>query len=372
MRVLALDGVSGTAAPLSEDRWLAGLDAHAGEVEASAGAGESRLNQIEFARGNAAGDEQQIGLGSLCERGVEGLGCVSRDGQTPMARRRLRPPSRPAWERSSCGSGRDRARTGWAQVRRRWREWPRAGERRPGAPRNRRSLRALSAPAPIAVPAGSSSSPLRACAPRATMFSPFSMVRGGSSRTVRADGPPPVSTCSSIITASAPAGTGAPVMISHAAPRGSGPDGACPARVEPATASGRCARGLRSPAGEAVAGGARKGRLVAVGTERLRQHPPGCPRKRDALHRGPEPRPLRGVCRHQRRRLVKTQQIGAGQSRTPAMNCRGLGQARSGCFRTSTLPAAKKITCFRQEGRPPRYGEQARRTPFHHPNRRPV
>ena len=185
--------------------------------------------------------------------------------------------------------------------------------------------------APIAVPAGSSSSPLRACAPRATMFSPFSMVRGGSSRTVRSDGLPPASTCSSIITASAPAGTGAPVMISHAAPGGSGPDGACPARVEPATASGRCARGLRSPAGKAVAGGARKGRLIAVGTERPRQHPAGCPRKLDALHRGPEPRPLRGVCRHQRGASSKLSRSGLGKARTPAMDCRGSGQREKLC-----------------------------------------
>ena len=42
------------------------------------------------------------------------------------------------------------------------------------------------------------------------------------------------------MTASAPRGTGAPVIISHTAPRGSGPAGGSPARLVPAMASGRC------------------------------------------------------------------------------------------------------------------------------------
>ena len=92
-------------------------------------------------------------------------------------------------------------------------------------------------PNPMVLPEGSNSSPPRACAPWATMFSPSAMVRGGMSRTRL----PSASTCSSIITASAPAGTGAPVMISHAAFGGSGPAGASPARVVPASASGACA-----------------------------------------------------------------------------------------------------------------------------------
>ena len=71
------------AGPLTKDGWLAGLDAHAGEVKAGAGAGESRLDEIEFARRNAAGDEEQIGLGGLSERRVQGFGCVTRYGQNP-------------------------------------------------------------------------------------------------------------------------------------------------------------------------------------------------------------------------------------------------------------------------------------------------
>ena len=47
---------------LAEDERLAWLDAHAGEVEARADAGEGRFDQVELACGDAAGDEQQIGL----------------------------------------------------------------------------------------------------------------------------------------------------------------------------------------------------------------------------------------------------------------------------------------------------------------------
>jgi hypothetical protein len=39
---------------LAEDQRLAGLDANAGEVEAGSGAGQGRLDQIEFARRNSA------------------------------------------------------------------------------------------------------------------------------------------------------------------------------------------------------------------------------------------------------------------------------------------------------------------------------
>jgi hypothetical protein len=39
---------------LSKDKRFAGLNSNAGKVEASPGAGEGRLNEIEFARGNAS------------------------------------------------------------------------------------------------------------------------------------------------------------------------------------------------------------------------------------------------------------------------------------------------------------------------------
>ena len=75
-------GFDAVSRQLAEDRWLAGLDAHAGEVEARAGAGQSRLDQIEFAGGDAAGDDQQIGSAALCERGVESFGGVGAVGRT--------------------------------------------------------------------------------------------------------------------------------------------------------------------------------------------------------------------------------------------------------------------------------------------------
>ena len=107
-------------------------------------------------------------------------------------------------------------------------------------------------------------------------------------------------------------------------------------------------RGLSGPAGEAVAGRAREGRLVAVGTKRLREHPAGSLAEFDALDRGPDPRPLRGVSGDQRGCLVKTRQrgarqVGPGQSRTHAMDCRGLrGSTRTSCKRPGGVDAAMR------------------------------
>ena len=70
-------------AELSKHHRLAGLHAHAGEVEAGAYAGECGFDQVEFARGDAAGDEQKIGRGGASEGGVERLGGIARDGQDP-------------------------------------------------------------------------------------------------------------------------------------------------------------------------------------------------------------------------------------------------------------------------------------------------
>ena len=56
---------------LSEDQRLAGLDAHAGEMELCARAGQSRLDQVEFACRNAPGDEQQVSFRGLGKRSVE-------------------------------------------------------------------------------------------------------------------------------------------------------------------------------------------------------------------------------------------------------------------------------------------------------------
>ncbi len=77
--------------------------------------------------------------------------------------------------------------------------------------------------------------------------------------------PPPVSTCSSMTTASAPSGTGAPVMISSAAPGWSGAEGAgSPARRVPMTGSQSPVAMAAACDGVAVAGGAMEGRKVAV------------------------------------------------------------------------------------------------------------
>ena len=95
------------------------------------------------------------------------------------------------------------------------------------------------------------------------MFAPGSMMRGGKRRMAGAVGVAEASTCSSITTASAPRGMGAPVMISQTVPRGSGPGGRL-ARAGCASNGERAMRGdLGGPAGEAVASRAGEGRLVA-------------------------------------------------------------------------------------------------------------
>ena len=85
-------------------------------------------------------------------------------------------------------------------------------------------------------PGERSRSPRRACAPWATTLSPGAMVRDEA----RWIALPDLSTCSSMTTQSAPAGTGAPVMISHADAGGKGPAGASPAWVDPAMGSALC------------------------------------------------------------------------------------------------------------------------------------
>ncbi len=167
---LGSGGLCGSSGKLSEDQRLAGLDADAGEVEARAGAGEGGLDEIEFACGDAAGDEQKIGSRRPGEGGIERVGVVAAMGRTQGS-----PPAaatmRPAWRCSSCESGRV-----WRGVD--GNEFVAGGENGDARPAKTSSAaqpqdaaRAICA-APIAVPAGSNASPLRACAPRATMFSP--------------------------------------------------------------------------------------------------------------------------------------------------------------------------------------------------------
>ena len=62
----------------AENQRLAGLHFYASEVELSAETSESWFDQIVFACGYSAGDEEHIGLGSLRERHVERVGGVGR------------------------------------------------------------------------------------------------------------------------------------------------------------------------------------------------------------------------------------------------------------------------------------------------------
>ena len=74
------EGDAGGAGQFSEDRRLARLDADASEVKAGSDAGQGRLDEVEFARRDAAGDEQEIGSGGLGQRIVEGLSVVGGRG----------------------------------------------------------------------------------------------------------------------------------------------------------------------------------------------------------------------------------------------------------------------------------------------------
>ena len=106
-----------------------------------------------------------------------------------------------------------------------------------------------------------------ASAPCATTFSPARRERPCSKRSKL----PVTCTCSSITTASAPSGTGAPVMISRASFAATASPVQCsPALTVPKTRSGSA--GTRSTQRVAVARGAGKRRLVAVRGDSLTQY----------------------------------------------------------------------------------------------------
>src|ERR1022692_2706815 len=78
-----------TSGQISEDQRLAGLDADAGEVEAGADAGKGRLHQVEFARRDAAGNQQQVSFHGLSQSRVQRPGVVCGGWQNPwLAARR--------------------------------------------------------------------------------------------------------------------------------------------------------------------------------------------------------------------------------------------------------------------------------------------
>jgi hypothetical protein len=224
--------VAAAARQFPEDQRLAGLDAHAGEVEARACAGQRRLHQVEFARRDAAGDEQHVRLCGLGQRTCQRFGVVIRGrGQHPgLAAGSGNHGCQHGRVRVADLAGAGEDSTGRAH--RLWQEWPRAAadkhvEQRASACRGERDLREGDCG-----PGGEQFVALARLRALGNNVFAFSQLALGSSRTRPFD----TSTCSIITTASAPAGTGAPVMISHAAPFGSGPAGASPARVAPAMA----------------------------------------------------------------------------------------------------------------------------------------
>ena len=209
------------------------------------------------------------------------------------------------------------------QARRRWRGWPRAAAENSERSGSRRPRRARSARRQSRFPRGAARLPHVPARRGHDVFAWFRWCGAAAAGQFARMRPPEFSTCSSIMTASAPAGTGAPVMISQAvaarqrarwriAGAGGAGDGERPMRGS-----------FRGAAGEAVARGAGEGRLVAVGVERLGEHAAGCLFECDKLHAGAKTGPLRGVAGNQRGGLVVARQSGAGQRRTHAMDCRG-------------------------------------------------
>ena len=65
----------------AEDEGFAGLDFYAGEVELRAEAGEGGFDEVVFACGDAAGNQEHVGFGGLCEGCVEGFGRVGGSGE---------------------------------------------------------------------------------------------------------------------------------------------------------------------------------------------------------------------------------------------------------------------------------------------------
>ena len=154
------------------------------------------------------------------------------------------------------------------------------------ATRGRANTRGRPAPSAASSPmvAGSSVAPARhrpaapaaSSEPRATTLSPAATARWMTTVSGEAGGR---SVCSTITTASAPAGSGAPVMISTQVPGATVPANTAPAATSPIrfSVTGRIGTGpghVRRPHGESVARGAMKRRLVAIGAHVGRQHPP--------------------------------------------------------------------------------------------------
>ena len=132
-----------------------------------------------------------------------------------------------------------------------------------------------------------------------------------------------------MMTASAPAGMGAPVMISQTAPWAAagqrGPAGAGGA----GDCEGLVPGGFSGAAGKAIAGGAGKGRLIAIGGERMGKDAPHCLCQLDGFNRWRDAAQPCGMGSHQRSGLgvvwqCGARQCGAGRRGTHGMDCRGL------------------------------------------------
>jgi hypothetical protein len=294
------------------------LNSNAGEVEASACAGQGWLYKIEFARRHAAGDEQQVSLCGLGERAVEGSGIVRGGGQNPGF------AARGGCHRGQHGGIRVADLTGSGRGLH-GHEFIACGENRHTGPdknvncsvaagRGQGNLRELHR--------GPGSKQFVSLASLCSLGHDILAWRNGAGweQPDPAPGHLDVLDLHHSVGACGNRGPGhdLPGCAWRQRPSWSlsGTGGANEVK-EPMCGS------LKSPAGKAVLGGTCEWRLVAVGTETLGEHPACRQIKPHALRRGPQPAQLGGVIGNQRRGLLAARQCG-----THAMDCRGFRQTR--------------------------------------------
>ena len=252
------------AARASEHQRLAGLNQHAVEEKLRAQVRPARVSTRSYLPAETPPESSSRSASRPCSIGDPGRVVARRWRRAGCWLPRPRaPPAPPASTRWNCESGNRTAAGPARRFRRRSPESPRAacGIRARGPRRWWRAARPSCNRA--AVPPGS---------PRHR----FELQTPGDSQTARgvAAGQPirrsSRVTCSTMTTASAPRGTGAPVMISTASP-----DSPRRKRLAGAhLADDQRARRIRGPHGESVANRAGERRIIAIGPSIAGKHAP--------------------------------------------------------------------------------------------------
>ena len=266
---------------LAEDHRLARLNQRTGEKKSCAQRSQHLLDQVVFAHGDATGQQQQVGGKAFADQQTpDRRHRRERWGESPARRRRCA-PARPANSCWSCGFRLALAAGSHPPVRRRWPGSRPAAVDEPQSPDVRSQRQPQPSRGSMRVPRATITSPWRASAAAGTTFSPARVARS----TVISS--PSRRVYSTITTESAPAGTGAPVMISTACfePTATAlSSGDAPALIEPMQRSlaGSAARSAdRTAYPSRVERG--KGRKIAVGAQVFGQGQPDGIQQRQEL-----------------------------------------------------------------------------------------